>query len=173
MAKTSNKRIKAATLEAPQTLEQTQSWIKELGDTQREHARVSAALNDQIAALTEEHKPALNALTDRIKELQQGVQTWCEAHRAELTAGGGKTVNLITGEVSWRQRPPSISVRGVEAVLESLRTLGLFRFIRTKDEVNKEAMLNEPELAATVAGVSVIKGKEDFAITPFEVETQQ
>ena len=72
MAKTSNKRIKAATLEAPQTLEQTQSWIKELGDTQREHARVSAALNDQIAALTEEHKPALNALTDRIKELQQG-----------------------------------------------------------------------------------------------------
>lgn len=173
MAKTSNKRIKAATLEAPQTLEQTQSWIKELGDTQREHARVSAALNDQIAALTEEHKPALNALTDRIKELQQGVQTWCEAHRAELTASGGKTVNLITGEVSWRQRPPSIAVRGAEAVLESLRTLGLHRFIRTKDEVNKEAMLNEPELAATVAGVSVIKGKEDFAITPFEVETQQ
>ena len=57
--------------------------------------------------------------------------------------------------------------------MESLRTLGLHRFIRTKDEVNKEAMLNEPELAATVAGVSVIKGKEDFAITPFEVETQQ
>ena len=101
------------------------------------------------------------------------MQTWCEAHRAELTASGGKTVNLITGEVSWRQRPPSIAVRGAEAVLESLRTLGLHRFIRTKDEVNKEAMLNEPELAATVAGVSVIKGKEDFAITPFEVETQQ
>ena len=92
---------------------------------------------------------------------------------ADITAGGGKTVNLITGEVSWRQRPPSIAVRGAEAVLESLRTLGLHRFIRTKDEVNKEAMLNEPELAATVAGVSVIKGKEDFAITPFEVETQQ
>mgnify|MGYP007128769095 CR=1 FL=1 len=36
MAKTSNKRIKAATLEAPQSREETQSWIKELGDIQRE-----------------------------------------------------------------------------------------------------------------------------------------
>ena len=172
MAKPSNKRLKAATCDAPQSREETQTWIKELGDVQREHARISAYLNDQIAALTEEHKPALNALADRIKGLQQGVQAWCEAHRAELTAGGGKTVNLITGEVSWRQRPPSISVRGNDAVLENLRSLGLSRFIREKEEINKEALLNEPDIAAGIAGISVIKGKEDFAIVPFEVETQ-
>lgn len=53
-------------------------------------------------------------------------------------------------------------------MLESLRTLGLVRFIRTKEEVNKEAMLNEPELAATVAGVTIKTGVEDFVITPFE-----
>ena len=38
MAKNTNKRLKAATLEAPQSREETQSWIKTLGDTQREHA---------------------------------------------------------------------------------------------------------------------------------------
>lgn len=172
MAKNTNKRLKAATLEAPQSREETQSWIKELGDVQREHARISADLNDQIATLTEAHKPALNERADRIKVLQQGIQAWCEAHRGELTASGGKTVNLITGEVSWRQRPPSIAVRGAEAVLESLRTLGLHRFIRQKEEINKEALLNEPDIAAGIAGISVVKGKEDFAITPFEVETQ-
>ena len=172
MAKPSNKRLKAETLEAPQSREETQSWIKALGDTQREHARLTHDLNDKIAELTDEAKPALNALAERSAALQQGIQAWCEANRAELTAGGGKTVNLITGEVSWRQRPPSIAVRGVEAVLENLRTLGLARFIRQKEEVNKEAMLNEPDIAATIAGITVVRGKEDFVIVPFEVETQ-
>ena len=74
--------------------------------------------------------------------------------------------------MSWRQRPPSIAVRGIESVLENLRTLGLARFIRQKEEVNKEAMLNEPDIAATIAGITVVRGKEDFIIVPFEVETQ-
>jgi bacteriophage Mu gam like protein len=160
-------RIKAATLEAPQSREETQSWIKELGDVQREAARQTAAMNDEIGMITERYKDPLNTLTDRAKALQTGIQAWCEAHRTELT-GKGKTANLVTGEVSWRQRPPSIVIRGAESVLEALRSLGLQRFIRTKDEVNKDAMLNEPELAATVAGVSVRKGAEDFVIKPFE-----
>lgn len=161
-------RIKAATLEAPQTREETQSWIKELGDVQREAGRQTAAMNDEIAAITEHYKAPLNTLADRAKALQAGIQAWCEAHRGELTQGKGKTANLVTGEVSWRQRPPSIVIRGADAVLEALRSLGLERFIRTKEEVNKDAMLNEPELAATVAGVSVRKGAEDFVIKPFE-----
>ena len=53
-------------------------------------------------------------------------------------------------------------------MLEILLKLGLVRFIRVKEEVNKEAMLNEPELAATVAGVTIKTGVEDFVITPFE-----
>lgn len=161
-------RIKAATLEAPQSREETQSWIKELGDVQREAGRQTAAMNDEIGAITERYKAPLNTLADRAKALQAGIQAWCEAHRDELTQGKGKTANLVTGEVSWRQRPPSIAIRGVESVLDALRSLGLQRFIRTKEEVNKDAMLNEPELAATVAGVSVRKGAEDFVIKPFE-----
>ena len=165
-------RIKAATLEAPQSREETQSWIKELGDVQREAARQTAAMNDEIATITERHKTAINALADRAKELQSGIQSWCEANRAELTAEG-KTVNLITGKVSWRLRPPSIRIRSQEAVLEALRTLGLIRFVRVKEEVNKDAMLAEPDIAATVAGVTVVKGVEDFVITPHEVEGVQ
>ena len=169
MAKT---RLKAQTLAAPQSREETQNWIKDLGDIQREHTRAVAAMNDEIAVITERHKDGINALAERAKALQSGIQTWCEANRAELTAKG-KTANLITGEVSWRLRPPSIRIRSQEAVLEALRTLGFTRFIRTKDEVNKEAMLNEPDLAATVAGVTVVKGVEDFVITPHEVEGVQ
>ena len=105
------------------------------------------------------------------KLLQAGVQTWCEANRKEL-CGTGKTANLITGEVQWRARPPSVTIRGAEVVLENLKSLGLERFVRVKEEANKEAMLNEPDAVRGVAGITINSGVEDFTITPFEVSAE-
>lgn len=55
-------------------------------------------------------------------------------------------------------------------MLETLERLGLSRFIRTKREPNKEAMLNEPEAVKGVAGITIVQGVEDFIVTPFEQE---
>ncbi len=166
--KTTKTRVKATATNVPQTREEAQTWIKQLGDAQRELGVVSAKMNDELAEITDTYKPQINALQDKAKELQKGIQTWCEAHRAELTDSKTKTANLVTGEVSWRQRPPSVTIRGKDAVLDSLRSLGLMQFIRTKEEINKDAMLNEPDIAASVAGVSIKTGVEDFVIKPFE-----
>ncbi|EIF0163143.1 host-nuclease inhibitor Gam family protein, partial [Salmonella enterica] len=112
------------------------------------------------------------ALKKDIDTLSKGVQGWCEAHRDELTQNGRtKTASLITGKVEWRNRPPSVGIRGVETVLETLRRLGLERFIRTKEEINKDAILSEPKAVEGVAGITVRSGVEDFAITPFEQNT--
>lgn len=166
------KKLKAkAQAYAPQSKADCQADIKKLGDLQRDLVRVQADLNDEIAALTKAATPRLNALQERIEMLQSGVQIWCEANRNEL-CGSGKTANLITGEVQWRLRPPSISIRGAEAVLENLKSLGLQRFVRVKEEPNKEAMLNEPDAVRGVSGISINTGIEDFTITPFEVEVQ-
>jgi phage host-nuclease inhibitor protein Gam len=159
----------AAAPYAPQTKETCQQDIKRIGDLQRDLGRETAAMNDLIAQATEAAAPRLEALQERIKALQTGVQTWCEANREEL-CGKGKTANLITGEVSWRQRPPSVGIRGVDAVLETLKRLGLSRFIRTKEELNKEAMLNETDAVRGVAGITINTGTEDFIITPFEIK---
>lgn len=166
-------RIKAQTLEAPQSKEETQRWIRELGDLQRKHGRTAAAMNDEIAVITHNYTPALNELQEQIEEKLKGIQVWCEAHRDELTDGKSKTANLVTGEVSWRVRPPSVAIRGVDAVLENLRARGLERFIRIKEEPNKEAMLNEPDIAAGVAGITIKRGIEDFVVTPHEVSGAQ
>lgn len=159
----------AAALATPQSRESVQNDIKELGDLQRELERKRADMNDTIAEVTRLTAPRMDDLSKRITALQTGIQTWCEANREEL-CGKGKTANLITGEVSWRQRPPSVGIRGVDAVLKALKSLGFDRFIRTKEEPNKEAMLNEPEVAAAVAGITINTGAEDFIIAPFEVE---
>ena len=161
-----------AALYAPQTQDDCAADIKKLGDLQREQARECTVMNDSIAAVTAQHQPTLDGYKARIETLQRGVQTYCEANRDALTSGGRtKTANLITGEVQWRQRPPSVSARGLDSILDTLKRLALTRFIRVKEELNKDALLNEPDAARGIAGLSIVTGVEDFVITPFEAKT--
>lgn len=151
------------------SIEQVQSAIKEIGDLSREHTRLTTEMNDKIGATSEQYAPQLKSLEKEVESLQKAVQEFCEANRDELTEfGKTKTANFVTGEVQWRQRPPSVAIRGAESVLESLMRLGLDRFIRTKQEINKEALLNEPEVAKGIAGITIKTGVEDFVIKPFE-----
>jgi len=170
---TKKKRIKsAAAVYVPQSKEDVISDIKKIGDLQRELDRSETEMNDAIGNITEKYAPGIEALKNDIETISKGVQSWCEAHRDELTQGGKtKTASLITGKVEWRNRPPSVAVRGADSVLDTLRRLGLERFIRTKEEINKDAILNEPTALEGVAGITVRSGIEDFAITPFEQTT--
>lgn len=166
------KRIKnAAAAYVPQSRDAVVCDILRIGDLQREAARLETEMNDAIAEITEKYASQIAPLKTSIETLSKGVQGWCEANRDELTNGGKvKTANLVTGDVSWRQRPPSVSIRGMDAVMETLERLGLQRFIRTKQEINKEAILLEPKAVAGVAGITVKSGIEDFSIIPFEQE---
>lgn len=159
-----------ASARVPQTKADVMRDIKAIGDLQREYGRMEADVNDQIAQLTKAVAPKIERLRERLAELQSGVQTWCEAHREEICGSKGKSANLITGEVSWRLRPPSVSITKAEDVIKRLREAGLSELVRTKDEVNKEAILAAPDLVAGIKGVKVVKGVEDFLIAPFEVE---
>ncbi len=172
MAKTA--RLKApAQVYVPQTRDDAAADIRQIGDLQRELLRATAEMNDALAAITHKFQPRLDALKEQLQTLQEGVQGYCEAHRLELTDNGKvKTANLITGEVQWRQRPPSVSVRGVEAVVDILKRLGLTKFVRVKEEINKDAILNEPDQVRGVPGITVVTGVEDFVITPFEREVK-
>lgn len=172
MAKPTRLKTKAA-VSIPQTQSDAAADIRKIGDLQRLALRASTEMNDAIAEITQQFQPVLDELNERIKLLQEGVQGYCEAHRDDLTNGGKvKTANLITGEVQWRQRPPSVSIRGAESVIETLKRLGLPKFVRTKEEVNKEAILNEPDAVRGVAGITVVTGVEDFVITPFEQQAE-
>jgi phage host-nuclease inhibitor protein Gam len=166
-------RIKApSTVQAPQSKADVANDIKAIGDLQRQLGRIEATVNDQIAEITAKAAPQIDAMRERLQALQAGVQTWCEAHRVEI-CGKGKSANLVTGEVNWRQRPPRVSVSKEEEVIQRLRGLGLIRFIREKEEINKEAILAEPGEVAGIKGIKVVTGVEDFVITPFEVEVEK
>ena len=110
---------------------------------------------------------------NRIKaKAQTNVPQNLDAAAADIRAIGDKQRELLraTAEMQWRQRPPSVRITGAESVIETLERLGLSQFVRTKQEVNKDAILNEPDGVKGVAGITVVTGVEDFVITPFQQE---
>lgn len=156
-----------------QSKEEAADCIKRIGDAERHLTRVQTELNDIIADETAKRTDVIDDLKKTIDTLTDGVQMWCEANRQDLCSKGSKTANLVTGEVSWRQRPPSVSVRGKDKIIDTLKQLKLARFLRQKDEINKEAILAEPNAVAHIKGLKLVTGVEDFVITPFEVDIQQ
>jgi phage host-nuclease inhibitor protein Gam len=156
-----------------QSRDETVESIKRLGDAQRALARLQSLINDEIATITEREATRIQSLREQIEHLTNGIHGWCEANRAQLCVGGGKTANLVTGEISWRQRPPSVSVRAIDKVISTLKALGLDRFLREKTEINKEAVLAEANAVAGIAGITVVTGVEDFSVTPYEIEVAE
>ena len=63
-----------------------------------------------------------------------------------------------------------MSVRNAESVIEVLENFGLHEFIRTKQEVNKEAVLANPQAVSKIEGINIRSGEEEFIIKPFEQE---
>lgn len=162
---------KNAMIAVPQSRDDCAADINTIGRLSREITVTQAAMNDEISAITDRYTAVFTPLQEEVKSLTAGVQSWCEANRDDLTMGGkSKTGQFVTGTVQWRQKPPSVAVRGVEAVIETLKQFGLVRFVRVKEELNKEAILNEPAVVSGIAGLSIKSGVEDFVIQPFEQE---
>jgi len=157
----------------PQNREQAREYILRIGKHQNDRKRIEATMNDQIQRIKDKYQALAAPHAEQIIELSKGVQTWCEAHRDELTNGGKrKSADLGAGEVQWRTRPPKVSLRNIPGVIEALKSLGLKQFLRTKEEVNKEAILADPEAAQNVKGITITQG-EDFVIKPHESELEE
>jgi phage host-nuclease inhibitor protein Gam len=157
----------------PKTKDETIEAIAEIGRRQRERVRIETAMNDDLAKVREAWEKQAAPHTEAIKALSAGIQLWCELHRNDLTQDGKtKTAKLASGEVKWRLRPPSVTLRAVDNIIATLKQLGLDRFLRIKEEVNKEAILCEPETVQHIKGITITQ-KEDFVIVPFETELEE
>ena len=151
---------------------ETAIWaIGRIGTLEREIAAKKALSEEAIRMIGEKFEADVAELAAELAEHRSGVQTWCEANRNVLTADGKvKYHDFGTGRVNWRAKPPKVSVRGVETAIEACKRLGLMMFVRTKEELNKEAMLADPDKARLIAGVSISSDGELFEIEPLELE---
>ncbi len=170
MAKQTKIKTAAANYAIPRDREEADKFIFEIFAATRRRAVIQTALDAELADLKARYEDAAAPLNSSIDLLTKGLQTWCEANRRALLQGNLKTVKFGNGYVSWRMRPASVTLRGIEKIIKWCRAQrGRFaRFLRFKIEVNKEAMLAEPDEASKIPGVTIASGGEDFIVTPLE-----
>lgn len=163
---------KRAVVAVPKSLNEAAQFLARIGHEQRAADKIRSTLNAKVDELKAKAMAEDEPHQNEISQLVEGLFAFAEAHRDELTDGGKrKTVEVPTGTFGWRMTPPSVKLRDVESILESLKSLKLKRFIRTKEEVDKEAMLKEPETAKTVKGVSISQ-HEEFVAKPTELQVE-
>lgn len=158
---------------AAQNADDAADLIKELGEKRRDILRIEHAMNDEISELKKRYEEQAEPFKADVDEIIAAIQTWAEVNRSELTQGGKvKTVKLTTGEFNWRTRPPKVTLRGKPKIIDALKGLGLTRFIRVSEDIDKEALLKEKSVATGINGVSISSAGEDFAISPYELEIE-
>ena len=163
----------AANVPIPKDEAEANEFIEYIGVAQRERTRIETQMNDELAELKAKFEEWAGEHTDSIERNLKGLQIWCEAHRAELLKGDSKTARFAAGEVSWRMRPSKVTLRSIKKVLDQLHEKELTRFIRSKETINKEAMLAEPDAVKDIKGVKVGSAGEKFIVKPFESELEE
>lgn len=156
----------------PQTAAEASNMMADLGSAMAERARLQAELDKAVADVTAKYQPKIQDLAARIKEAVQGLQTWAEANKDELTADGKRTVNLGTGEVGWRLNPPKVKVTGLPKVLDLLKAKGLYNLIKVKEDLDRVAILKEPDAVKGVKGLEIVQ-EETFWAKPAAIDMEE
>jgi len=140
--------------------------IAQIAQLQRKRVAIATAADQRISEVTEIARAEIEQTNSEINELVKHLVVYAEFNRSELTQGDKvKTVTFTHGTFRWRLTPMAVTIKGAEAVLQRIKTLGLTQFIRTKETINKEAMGSERVLAETIEGVTFSR-REEFVITP-------
>ena len=165
-------RIKRKVVQVPENLDMVSQSLYTIGNYQRALEIRQSELNTEIEKLKNKKLAEMKPYQEKISELFEGLFIFAESHRQELTENEKhKTVEAVHGIFGWRMTPPAVSLKNVKTVLKRLKEERLDRFIRTKEEPNKEAMLAEPEVAKKIKGISIVQ-HEEFFVKPAEVSVE-
>jgi len=142
------------------SLEEADFILKEMCDLESRIEEIDNTANEQIARLKETAAKEGKPLRDRYKSCVKAMEAFARYFRGEFFTDK-KSLSRTFGTFGFRKAPDSISVTNETA--ELLKKHGLEKFIRTKIEPDKEAMLSlDDEILATVGAAR--KQKEDFFV---------
>ncbi len=126
--------------------------------------------------LDDEYGALITADAVEIESLSESVRVWAEANPSEF--GAKKSLETSHAVIGWRSGMPTLKAMSGwtwDRVLEKLKRLGRVEFIRTKEEVNKQGLLDQRETLGTDGlrelGLRVVQD-EPFFIEPKMEETE-
>ncbi len=123
--------------------------LRRIGEIERETADIEAAYEEQVAALRKDFDERRSPLDVEFKRITKGLEIFADDSREDLLKDGKKTVELSAGKFGWRLNSSAKVSHGnlkEETVIERIKALGKAfsdKYIRTKETLNKEAMLED------------------------------
>lgn len=162
------------------TRAQVETLIGHIRGEKIRELRIQADREKQLKEVDEKFRADLNSISAAIQDKFAQVQSWAEANAEEFVMR--KSLEFTHGTIGFRTGTPRLALLNRqwtwEKVLAALRRVPLWqKFIRTREEVDKDRLIAERELVAGVLpdfGVKVVQD-ESFFIEPKieEVETRQ
>jgi phage host-nuclease inhibitor protein Gam len=107
-----------------------------------------------IQAIRDDHGPVIDEVSDELKSLVVMAEKYAETHRGEILPAGRKSAESALALFGWRIGNPRLVLLNRkwswESVLQSCKSAFEGRFVRTKEEVDKDALkaqLDDKQLA--------------------------
>jgi phage host-nuclease inhibitor protein Gam len=158
--------VKTASRRVPQSIDEVDRDVQEIGSLDRQIGTIDSELAEKVSQLQSEAAERRQPLTEKREELSQGVHSYAEAHKAELTKSS-KTVKLPSGGVlQWRMKPPRLKISGkLESIIRALKSGGHDEFIRVKESLKRDDLKRHPDVVKKIRGLSIGQD-EEFLIKP-------
>ncbi len=135
-----------------------------IGKLRRSTQALEAELQEKIAQLRKETDMLLSPILAELSKDTLSLRIYAEAHKTTLLLGKKKTIVLSGGNFGWRFTPHKVVAGrgGDKKLLEELKALKYRKYIRVKEEIDKEALLKD---RPTISGVRYVQ-KEEFFVEP-------
>jgi phage host-nuclease inhibitor protein Gam len=166
-------RLRMAEVPVPRNHTEAGGALMLIGVHQRARQRIETEMNERMAALKQDYEKRAEPHRKAIEAHIKGLRIWCEAHRDELLTSEAKTYRFASGEVSWRIRPPRVSVRDTAQAISWFVQNRALAFVRQREDLNKEEMLRSPGEASRNPFIRIGSGGEQFYVRPFETELEE
>lgn len=137
--------------------------VNELAQLELEHRTIEGRRGGELLAVNTRYDREVEPVLEKIKAKVALAAAYAKDHRAELLAKGAKSES--TGTATYGFRLGNRTVRLLtelteDDVIARLKRFGFAQFVRTKDEIAKDAILASCRNGRTVRGVTERKGKQ-------------
>ena len=142
------------------SLEEADGVLKEMCGIEARIEEIDSGADGRIALLKQAAAAEGKPLRERYKSCVKAMEAYARYFRGELFKDR-KSMDRVFGSFRFRKAPDSVSVSKETA--ELLRKFGLDKYVRTKIEPDKEAMLSLDDETLEKVGAAR-KQKEDFFV---------
>lgn len=146
------KRIAGTALQSYQDVD---SVLRKIGELDRKLDNIETATNEAIDKAKQAARQSAEPLKATKASLERQLKEFCESRKLDFAEVRAR--ELTFGVVGFR-KSTSVVIKAVADTLAALKALGLSQCIRTKEEVDKEAMrdLSEETLSQVGASLKVV-----------------